>query len=125
MLTDVLGLLIRGRRSTAVPALPGANAPSVAPEIPSSERLPSERVGAVRETIDLLEADLAKMIGDVQQAAQVVRHGIRDSGTALAAIRGRSNSLATPAGNAKGDANQLAVATEEFSQSSNEIGRQV
>ncbi|MCZ7659078.1 MAG: methyl-accepting chemotaxis protein [Xanthobacteraceae bacterium] len=80
---------------------------------------------ATRETIDLLESDLALMIQDVQRASGAVRTGIRASNEAIGAIRSRSEKLATLSRDARQDATQLAAATEEFSHSSSEIGRQV
>jgi methyl-accepting chemotaxis protein len=83
------------------------------------------RIEAIRETIDLLEADLAAMIRDVQHTAGEVRQGVQASSHALAAIRSRSEVLAGKTRNAKDGATQLAAATEEFAGSSSEILRQV
>jgi methyl-accepting chemotaxis protein len=83
------------------------------------------RIEAIRETIDLLEADLAAMIRDVQHTAGEVRQGVQASSHALAAIRSRSEALAGKTRNAKDGATQLAAATEEFAVSSSEILRQV
>jgi methyl-accepting chemotaxis protein len=83
------------------------------------------RIEAIRETIDLLEADLAAMIRDVQHTAGEVRQGVQASSHALAAIRSRSEALAGKTRNAKDGATQLAAATEEFAGSSSEILRQV
>jgi len=80
---------------------------------------------AIRETIDLLEADLAAMIRDVHQTAGAVRQGVQASSHALVAIRERSEALAGKTRAAKDDAIQLATATEEFAASSSEILRQV
>ena len=83
------------------------------------------RIEAIRETIDLLEADLASMIRDVQHTAGEVREGVQASFQALAAIRSRSEALASKTRSAKDGATQLAAATEEFAASSSEILRQV
>jgi hypothetical protein len=83
------------------------------------------RIEAIRETIDLLEADLAAMIRDVQHTAEEVRQGVQASSHALAAIRERSEALAGKTRDAKDGATQLATATEEFAASSSEILRQV
>src|ERR1039458_1012076 len=83
------------------------------------------RIEAIRETIDLLEADLASMIRDVQHTAGEVREGVQASFQALAAIRERSEALAGKTRDAKEGAIQLATATEEFAASSSEILRQV
>lgn len=80
---------------------------------------------AVRETIDLLEADLAAMIRDVHRTAGAVRQGVQASSEALAVIRQRSDILADNTRTAKENALQLATSTEEFAASSNEILRQV
>lgn len=82
-------------------------------------------IDAIRETIDLLEADLAAMIRDVQRTAGAVQHGVAASAQALSAIRERSDALAGKTRSAKDDAFQLAAATEEFAASSTEIRRQV
>jgi len=83
------------------------------------------RIEAIRETIDLLEADLGVMIRDVQHTAGAVRQGVQASAHALTTIRERSEALAGKSGSAKDDAIQLAASTEEFAASSSEILRQV
>jgi methyl-accepting chemotaxis protein len=80
---------------------------------------------ALRETIDLLEADLAAMIRDVHHAAGAVGRGIQASAAALTTIRDRSEALAVKSRAAKDDAVQLATATEEFAVSSSDIIRRV
>lgn len=87
--------------------------------------LDSSRIDAIRETIDLLEADLAAMIRDVQQTSGTVSQGIQASSEALRYIRDRSEALAAIAKSAKDDSINLAATTEEFAGSSNEILRQV
>jgi methyl-accepting chemotaxis protein len=111
---------------------PGRGAAEVGPVVPAPSLAPDDlgqsenrSLDAIRETIDLLEADLTAVIRDVAQAADGVRNGTQLSGEALAAIRTRSDALATLARDATGGALQLANATEEFAQSSTEIGRQV
>jgi methyl-accepting chemotaxis protein len=120
MLPRVLDLL-RGRDAPA--ALPVAVAPSTVPE-PGADTA-QERMVAIRETIDLIETDLAAMIGDVLRASDAVRAGTRESADMLGAIRGQSESLAAMTAQATENAAHLATATEEFAQSSGEIGRQV
>src|SRR6185503_3772629 len=102
---------------------PLTDAPSAAPEAAADD--PQARMAAIRETIDLIETDLAAMIRDVQRAADAVRGGTRDTAEVLGTIRGQSEQLAGLAGQATDNATQLASATEEFAQSSGEIGRQV
>jgi methyl-accepting chemotaxis protein len=82
-------------------------------------------IEAIRETIDLLEADLAAMIRDVHHTAGAVRQGVEASSQVLAAIREQSEALAGKTRGAKEDAVQLAAATEEFAMSSGDILRQV
>jgi methyl-accepting chemotaxis protein len=83
------------------------------------------RIEAIRESIDLLEADLAAMIRDVHQASGAVRHGVQACSYALATIHERSEDLASKTRSAKEDVIQLAAATEEFAMSSSDILTQV
>ena len=116
MLPNILELLTRKR---AIDALPLAQAPSTIPEAAQS------RTAAIRESIDLIETDLAAMIRDVQRASDAVRGGTRATSSLLGSIHGQSGQLASLAGKASENASQLATATEEFALSSDEIGRQV
>ena len=77
---------------------------------------------AIRETIDLIETDLAAMIRDVQRSADAVRGGTRSIADILGVIRTQSESLAALSGKATDNATHLAAATEQFAQSSGEIG---
>ena len=101
--------------------------PTVSPETPeaSPDGSGQLRMEAIRETIDLLEADLYAMIQDVHRASNAVRTGIQSSTKALSAIRAQSEELAAKTKSAKEDAIQLASATDEFASSSDEILRQV
>jgi methyl-accepting chemotaxis protein len=83
------------------------------------------RLEVIRETIDLLEADLTTMFRGVQTSTKAVHEGIRSSAAALDAIRRRSEAIARQSGEAKRDATQLAEATEELASSSTEISQQV
>jgi methyl-accepting chemotaxis protein len=103
--------------------LPETEAPPAAPEIAVDDS--ATRLTAIRETIDLIETDLAAMIRDVQRAADAVRGGTRETSEVLASIRGQSEQLAALTGQATDNATHLAGATEEFAHSSGEIGRQV
>jgi methyl-accepting chemotaxis protein len=119
--------ILKSRRNEA-PAAAAAHAPApdraiAAPGAP--EEVSGARLDAIRETIDLLEADLAAMIRDVQRTSETVRQGIQSSSRALASIRDRSEALAAIAKSAKDDSIDLATTTEEFASSSNEILRQV
>jgi methyl-accepting chemotaxis protein len=123
MLANVLGFLAPTRTVEPDATLPVVEAPSTIPELESD--LARARLAAIRETIDLIETDLAAMIRDVQRASDTVRTGTRTSADVLAAIRGRGEQLAALTGQATENAIQLATATEEFAQSADEIGRQV
>jgi methyl-accepting chemotaxis protein len=105
------------------------SAPALAPPLPAaherSETLSHASLTTVRESLDLLEADLAKLIAEVGRAADRVHVGIGSSTQSLEAIRGRTEALAELVNVANGDARQLAAATEELARSSSEIGRQV
>jgi len=103
--------------------LPETEAPPAAPEIAVDDS--ATRLTAIRETIDLIETDLAAMIRDVQRAADAVRGGTGETSELLASIRGQSEQLAALTGQATDNATHLAGATEEFAHSSGEIGRQV
>jgi methyl-accepting chemotaxis protein len=114
------------RRRTDGPALPspGGGAPAsedVAPTAPPA----GPNLTSMRETIDLLEVDLAGMIIEVQKAVDEVRHGIKGSAAALATIRERSGALAANARDAAQDAQDLARTSQAFTASAAEIGRQV
>jgi methyl-accepting chemotaxis protein len=124
MLSDAIDRLIGRRGQAADSPLPTVEAP---PSVPHAEPAPAggARLDAIRETIDLLEADLVAMIRGVQTAANAVHEGTSASAHGLAAIRKRSEHLAKLSGDAKKDAAQLAAATEEFAGSSSEISRQV
>lgn len=106
--------------------LPMAAEPSAKSDAASQPALrPDSGFEALRETIDLLEADLAAMIRDVHHAARAVGKGVAESSRALVTIRERSEALATKSRVAKDDAVQLATATEEFAVSASDIIRQV
>lgn len=92
-----------------------------APVLPENAR----ELSAIRETIDLLELDLGAMIRAVEQAAEIVCVGTRASADALAAIRTRTESLASKSQDAKFNALQFAQSTEELAQSFSEVGQRV
>ncbi len=103
--------------------LPAVEAPPAVPEDAVDQS--QVRLAAIRETIDLIEVDLAAMIRDVQRASDAVRGGTRTTADMLGAIHGQSEQLAAMAGQSTENALHLAAATEEFAKSSDEIGRQV
>jgi methyl-accepting chemotaxis protein len=98
-------------------------APPAVPDVVAEDS--QARLSAIRETIDLIETDLAAMIRDVQRAADVVRGGTRATTDVLGTIGAHSEQLAAMSGKATENAAHLAAATEEFAKSSDEIGRQV
>lgn len=120
MLSDLIERLRSPGRGAADAGLLVPAPPLAADELERDDTA-GRNLEAIRETIDLLEADLTAVIC----AADGVRGGTQLTGEALAAIRARSDALATLARDATGGAVQLANATEEFAQSSAEIGRQV
>src|SRR4051794_17985353 len=108
-----------------VPTRRAADAPPLQPEPPADSHGAGSSLTAIRETVDLLEADLEGMIRDVQNSAAAVGAGVRSSAEVLATIEERSRALTSLAHGADRDAAQLANATEEFAQSSAAIGGQV
>ena len=123
MLKKLLDRLPRREQADGETVLPAVEAPPAAPEDTADGSQTS--MTAIRETIDLIELDLAAMIRDVQHAADAVRSGTRATAETLGAIRGQSEQLAARADQATVGATQLATATEEFAKASDKIGRQV
>lgn len=82
-------------------------------------------VAQVRDTIDLVESDLMKVIRDVSASTDRVHSGTEAATRALGAIRERSRALDALVGRASDNARQLASAADEFAQSAGEIGGQV
>ena len=87
--------------------------------------LGSTAVSTVRESIDLVETDLSRLIAKVSDAAQLVHVRIGRSADSLSAVGKRTDDVFKVIGRADENARQLAVATVEFVASSNEIGTQV
>src|ERR1044072_3556042 len=115
-------ILTRFSRRDADAAL-AVEAPSPVPDETIDQS--QARLAAIRETIDLIEVDLAAMIRDVQCASDAVRGGTRATADMLGAIHAQSGQLAAMAGQSTENALHLAAATEEFAKSSDEISRQV
>ena len=124
MFLDILERLVPRPTGETVSALPAVESPPSQPQ-PESAPAAGARLDAIRETIGLLEADLVAMIRAVQAAANSVHEGTTASVKGLDAIRERSEHLAKLSRDARQDASQLAIATEEFAASSSEISRQV
>lgn len=122
-----LGFLTRSdpRTDLATDVADTPDVPSPAHPDADSEKEYRARIEAIRETIDLLEADLSAMIRDVHRTSDEVRDGIQSSSQALLSIREHSEALAEKTTGVKEDALRLATATEEFANSANEILRQV
>jgi methyl-accepting chemotaxis protein len=83
------------------------------------------QVSSIRETINLLESDLGVMIGEVQQACELVCDEAEDSAAASDRITLKTDSLVVQAGSASRDLTQFAAAIEELARSSDAIGCQV
>jgi len=92
-----------------------------------SQKNPPETasVGAVRESIDLLETDLSRLITKVSDAAQLVHVRIGRSAESLSGVSKQTDDVFALIGQADENARQLAAATVEFVRSSDEIGSQV
>jgi methyl-accepting chemotaxis protein len=120
--------LLAGRTERRTPPL-DEEAPALLPPMPDANASESARLSAAlataRESLDLFEVDLAKLITDVGKATEHVHRGIGTSTQALEAIRGRAVTLDEQVRVSDEDVQQLAAATEELAQSSGEIGRQV
>jgi methyl-accepting chemotaxis protein len=116
-------LLDRLRRRPPAPAtIPDVQAPPIEPQ---PEPVGGPRLDVIKETIDLIEADLSAMIRGVEGAAAAVHQGTSASVNGLGAIRQRSEALARQSNDSKRDATQLAGASEELAATSAEITRQV
>ena len=92
---------------------------------PPVEPANTGNTASIRETIDLLELDLSAMIREVERAATSFHGGVSASTEALSAIRASTETLGAKSQDAKRDATQVADATFELAQSSNEIDHQV
>jgi methyl-accepting chemotaxis protein len=99
--------------------------PSLPPDNPDDPARLREALDTARDTLDLFESDLAKLIGKVGSSAEHVHAGLGESTQALEGIRARAGQLDEQAAIAQADVSELAQATDELAQSSAEIGRQV
>ena len=102
--------------------LPATDAAESAP-VQSADQ--AAALGAIRETIDLLEADLGLMIRDVQRACDAVCRETDAAGASIGRITASTESLVAQAGSAERDASQLAGAIQGLAQASEDIGGQV
>jgi methyl-accepting chemotaxis protein len=99
--------------------------PALPPDNPNDVTRLREALDTARETLDLFESDLAKLIGKVGSSADRVHAGLGKSTQALDGIRSQASKLDEQAASAQADVSELAQATEELAESSSEIGRQV
>ncbi len=99
--------------------------PPLPPDNPNDAAHLREALDNARESLDLFESDLAKLIAKVSNSADLVHAGIGNSTQALEGIRSRAGQLNEQAAVAEADVSELAQATDELAQSSAEIGRQV
>jgi methyl-accepting chemotaxis protein len=123
-----MALLARFKRrptSSAVIADAPPLLPPLPPDNPDDAARLREALDAARETLDLFESDLAKLIGKVGSSADRVHAGLGESTQALDGIGKRAKQLDEQAAIAQADVSELAQATDELAQSSMEIGRQV
>jgi methyl-accepting chemotaxis protein len=119
----LLGSLLK-RPSGAKPAdaSPAIEAP---PLSPAAAVASDNTLSAVRDTLDTLELDLSKLIGEVRESTGTVRTAAGHAAKAVSQIGERADNLHRSVGQATEDARQLAAATEEMVAASQEIGRQV
>jgi methyl-accepting chemotaxis protein len=112
-----------GSTRSGSPPVEPERLPTVAPPAQAAED--AARLAGVRETIDLLEADLSAMIHDVLLACEAVRSESNASRGAIARITSDTDALVASAGDADRDAAQLAGSIEALAQSSGDVGEQV
>ena len=100
-----LGLFSRSGRPapSANELADSANIPAAPVAETDPEKDYRARVAAIRETIDMLEADLSAMIRDVHRTSDAVRAGIQSSSQALTSIRENSETLAEKTTGVKDD----------------------
>jgi methyl-accepting chemotaxis protein len=79
----------------------------------------------MRETFDLLEVDVTRLISDVMAAASATHEDMSRFANTIKDIFGDCNDLASAAQNAARDVDRLADATVELTNSSEEIGRRL
>ncbi|HRF09298.1 MAG TPA: methyl-accepting chemotaxis protein [Xanthobacteraceae bacterium] len=114
------------RRKSAVTELAAGIEPvvvSAAPE-PATESQASSLRHA-RESLDLLEADLAVLIDKVGGAAHTVHDGIANASHSLESIRNSTANLSEQVGIAEANVHAFATATEQLAQSSTLISSQI
>jgi methyl-accepting chemotaxis protein len=86
---------------------------------------PVTTLAQMRETFDLLEVDVTRLISEVIAAASMSKGDISQVEQAIKNIHGSCEELASEAENAASDVSQLATATEQLTDSSKEISRRL
>jgi methyl-accepting chemotaxis protein len=112
--------LLRGTDAAPTPAEP---LPVAAPPAPAADS--GDLTARVRESLDLLEADLRELIARVGRAADRVHDSIGTASKEFDAIRVSTGDLSGFADLASENVTVLASATEQLAQSASEIGGQV
>jgi methyl-accepting chemotaxis protein len=124
---SLLSRIVR-RSEPRVPDL-DEQAPPLLPALPADNPTDTARLRdaleTARESLDLSESDLAKLMNDVSQTSDHVHRGIGNSTIAIEGIRDRAGQLDQLVSVSEADVRELAEATEELAQSATEIGRQV
>lgn len=114
----------QGKSTGNEPAV-GVEPPGIsAPPEPLAESS-SSSLRHARESLDLLEADLAVLIHKVGDAAQTVHHGIGSTSLSLEAISTATADLSEQVGIAEANVHAFATATEQLAQSSTLISSQI
>lgn len=103
-------------------ALRDGSMPRTADEVLSTGDTALERA---RESLDLLEADLAVLIGNVREAAQRVHESVGGAGRSLESILGSTVDLSAQVDTAESNVTAFATATEQLAQSSTQISTQI
>jgi methyl-accepting chemotaxis protein len=84
-----------------------------------------DMLARARESLDLLEADLAVLIGNVREAAQRVHEGVATGTQVQEAVRSATLNLQEQVGTAESNVSAFATATEQLAQSSTLISAQI
>jgi methyl-accepting chemotaxis protein len=96
--------------------------PPLAPAVPDP---PVDESARVRESLDLLEADLRELIAKVGRAAERAHEGVGSCTQSLDAIRVSTEDLSVLADTASENVSMLAGATMQLAQAASDIGRQI
>ncbi|MBI4274596.1 MAG: methyl-accepting chemotaxis protein [Rhizobiales bacterium] len=99
--------------------------PLLPPEDDAAKSKIETSLATVRESLNLFEDDLGKLIAEVGHASKQVQTGIGTSTKALEAILRRTEDLSGLVNTANDAVRQLAAANEELAKATGEINRQV